>query len=54
MRIDEAITDRCGSGTGIETEPGWPGMLENKKAKLIVVSRDSYRVGDPSEARQTK
>jgi FMN-dependent NADH-azoreductase len=29
--------------------PGWPGMLENKKAKLIVVSRDSYRLGEPSE-----
>jgi FMN-dependent NADH-azoreductase len=30
--------------------PGWPGMLENKKAKLIVVSRDTYTVGEPSEA----
>lgn len=30
--------------------PGWPGMLENKKAKLIVVSRDSYDAGQPSEA----
>ena len=30
--------------------PGWPGMLENKKAKLIVVSRDSYEAGGPSEA----
>ena len=30
--------------------PGWPGMLENKKAKLIVVSRDSYKAGEPSEA----
>jgi FMN-dependent NADH-azoreductase len=29
--------------------PGWPGMLENKKAKLIVVSRDNYRPGEPSE-----
>ena len=24
-------------------------MLENKKAKLIVVSRDSYRLGEPNE-----
>ena len=30
--------------------PGWPGMLENKKAKLIVVSRDSYTPGELSEA----
>ncbi len=30
--------------------PGWPGMLENKKGKLIVVSRDSYDAGQPSEA----
>lgn len=30
--------------------PGWPGMLENKKARLIVVSRDSYIQGEPSEA----
>lgn len=29
--------------------PGWPGMLENKKAKLIVVSRDSYDSGVPGE-----
>ena len=30
--------------------PGWPGMLENKKARLVVVSRDSYIPGEPSEA----
>jgi FMN-dependent NADH-azoreductase len=30
--------------------PGWPAMLENKKATLIVVSRDSYTRGEPSEA----
>ena len=30
--------------------PGWPGMLENKKARLIVVSRDSYTAGTPSES----
>jgi FMN-dependent NADH-azoreductase len=30
--------------------PGWPGMLENKKAKLIVVSRDSYNPGEPLES----
>lgn len=30
--------------------PGWPGMLEHKKARLIVVSRDSYNTGEPSEA----
>jgi len=29
--------------------PGWPGMLKNKKARLIVVSRDSYMAGEPSE-----
>jgi FMN-dependent NADH-azoreductase len=29
--------------------PGWPGMLENKKANLIVVSRDSYTVDERSE-----
>jgi FMN-dependent NADH-azoreductase len=30
--------------------PGWPGLLENKKARLIVVSRDSYIPGEASEA----
>ena len=30
--------------------PGWPGKLANTKAKLIVVSRDSYDAGEPSEA----
>jgi FMN-dependent NADH-azoreductase len=30
--------------------PGWPGMLENKNARLIVVSRDSYIPGEASEA----
>jgi FMN-dependent NADH-azoreductase len=30
--------------------PGWPGMLEHKKARLIVVSRDSYIPGEASEA----
>jgi FMN-dependent NADH-azoreductase len=30
--------------------PGWPGMLANKRARLIVVSRDSYDAGGPSEA----
>jgi FMN-dependent NADH-azoreductase len=30
--------------------PGWPGMLANKKARLIVVSRESYDAGEPSEA----
>jgi FMN-dependent NADH-azoreductase len=30
--------------------PGWPGMLENKKARVIVVSRDSYQAGQPTEA----
>ncbi|TCK69764.1 FMN-dependent NADH-azoreductase [Acidipila rosea] len=30
--------------------PGWPGMLENKKAKVIVVSRDSYGTDQLSEA----
>jgi FMN-dependent NADH-azoreductase len=29
--------------------PGWPGMLENKKAKLIVVSRDSYQAGEVAD-----
>jgi FMN-dependent NADH-azoreductase len=29
--------------------PGWPGMLENKKARLIVVSRDTYESAE-SEA----
>lgn len=29
--------------------PGWPGMLENKKAKLIVVSRDSYLAGEVAD-----
>jgi FMN-dependent NADH-azoreductase len=27
--------------------PGWPGMLANKKARLIVVSRDTY---NPAES----
>src|SRR5258708_12029489 len=30
--------------------PGWPGMLANKRARLIVVSRDSYDAGQPSAA----
>lgn len=30
--------------------PGWPGMLENKKAQLIIVSRDTYVAGEPSDA----
>jgi FMN-dependent NADH-azoreductase len=30
--------------------PGWPGMLEHKKARVIVVSRDSYEAGQPTEA----
>jgi len=30
--------------------PGWPGVLEHKKARLIVVSRDSYIPGEPSES----
>jgi len=30
--------------------PGWPGMLENKKATLIVVSRDNYVADEPSDA----
>jgi len=30
--------------------PGWPGMLENKRARLIVVSRDTYTAGESSEA----
>lgn len=29
--------------------PGWPGMLENKRARLIVVSRDTYAAGESSE-----
>lgn len=29
--------------------PGWPGMLANKRARLIVVSRDSFDAGEPSE-----
>jgi FMN-dependent NADH-azoreductase len=38
------------SGCTFRLAPGWPGMLENKKARLIVVSRDSYNAGEPSEA----
>jgi FMN-dependent NADH-azoreductase len=37
-------------GCTFRLAPGWPGMLENKKARLIVVSRDSYNAGEPSEA----
>lgn len=37
-------------GLTFRLAPGWPGMLENKKARLIVVSRDSYIPGEPSEA----
>ena len=29
--------------------PGWPGMLKGKRVKLILVSRDSYEPGTPSE-----
>jgi FMN-dependent NADH-azoreductase len=38
------------AGFTFRLAPGWPGMLENKKARLIVVSRDSYVPGQPSEA----
>lgn len=37
-------------GYTFKLAPGWGGMLENKKAKLIVVSRDSYEAGQASEA----
>jgi FMN-dependent NADH-azoreductase len=37
-------------GFAFRLAPGWPGMLEHKKARLIVVSRDSYIPGEPSEA----
>ena len=30
--------------------PGWPGLLHNKAAKVILVSRDVYAAGEPSEA----
>lgn len=30
--------------------PGWPGMLENKKARVIVASRDSYPSGELGES----
>lgn len=30
--------------------PGWPGMLENKRTRLIVATRDVYTPGTPSEA----
>jgi FMN-dependent NADH-azoreductase len=30
--------------------PGWPGMLENKRTKIIVATRDVYTPGTPSEA----
>jgi FMN-dependent NADH-azoreductase len=29
--------------------PGWPGMLENKRARLVVVSRDIYDQGDVAD-----
>lgn len=29
---------------------GWPGMLENKRTKIIVATRDVYIPGTPSEA----
>jgi FMN-dependent NADH-azoreductase len=37
-------------GYAFRLAPGWPGMLANKKARLIAVSRDSYDAGAPSEA----
>ncbi|SEC12162.1 FMN-dependent NADH-azoreductase [Terriglobus roseus] len=36
-------------GYTFQLAPGWPGMLKNKRAKLIVVSRDSYEEGQPTE-----
>jgi FMN-dependent NADH-azoreductase len=36
-------------GFTFKLAPGWPGMLENKVAKIIVVSRDVYTEGTPSE-----
>jgi FMN-dependent NADH-azoreductase len=29
--------------------PGWPGMLENKRTRIIVATRDVYVPGTPSE-----
>ena len=37
-------------GLTFRLAPGWAGMLENKKAKLIVVLRDTCGAGESSEA----
>jgi FMN-dependent NADH-azoreductase len=36
-------------GFTFKLAPGWPGMLVNKAAKIIVVSRDVYTEGTPSD-----
>lgn len=37
-------------GFTFQLAPGWPGLLEGKKVRLIVVSRDTYAAGEASEA----
>jgi FMN-dependent NADH-azoreductase len=37
-------------GFTFKLAPGWPGMLENKRTKLIVATRDMYTPGTSSEA----
>ncbi len=37
-------------GFTFKLAPGWPGMLENKRTKLLVAARDVYTPGTPSEA----
>jgi FMN-dependent NADH-azoreductase len=44
------IDDVVRPGFTFRLAPGWPGMLENKKAKPIVVWRDKYDTAAPSGA----
>jgi len=37
-------------GFTFKLAPGWPGMLENKRTKLLVATRDVYTPGTPTEA----
>jgi FMN-dependent NADH-azoreductase len=36
-------------GFTFKLAPGWPGMLEGKSASLVIVSRDEYLPGTPTE-----
>lgn len=37
-------------GFTFQIAKGWPGLLENKRTRIIVATRDVYLPGEPSEA----